>query len=156
MSGTSLDEGPHDKEFIEVWGCNMAVSRDALERVGPFREGLRIQQEWEWQRRLLAAGGRTFYVADAWLHHRRLADDMRPIRLMRDSFTRGWRLGRHRGTVQPPDLTLAEVRAPGQPGSPFARPRAAGGLRPRASRTSRRRPARWPARCAGLLGRRLG
>jgi glycosyltransferase involved in cell wall biosynthesis len=110
MSGTSLHEGPLDKEFAEVWGCNMAVSREALGRVGPFREGLRVLQEWEWQRRLLAAGGRTYYVADAWLYHRRLAEDMRPFRLMRDAFTRGWVLGRYRGTVQPRDVTLAEVR----------------------------------------------
>ena len=110
MSGTGLDEGPRDKEFIEVWGCNMAISRGALERVGPFREGLRVQQEWEWQRRLLAVGGRTFYVADAWLEHRRLAEDMRPVKLMGDCFTRGWLLGRYRGRVQPRDVTLAEVR----------------------------------------------
>lgn len=77
----------------EVWGCNMALRRTALDRIGGFRAGLRLQQEWEWEQRLLAQGGRIVYLPDAWLWHRRLASDLRLGRLAREYFLRGYRKG---------------------------------------------------------------
>jgi hypothetical protein len=58
--------------------------------VGPFREGLRCHQEWEWQQRYLRAGGRLAYVSDAWLWHRRGRADLRVATLLREFFLRGW------------------------------------------------------------------
>lgn len=110
LSGTCLDEGPVDKEVSEVWGGNMAVSRLALELAGPFRPGLRFHQEWEWQQRLHAAGVGSVYVADAWLEHRRRAEDMHLRGLLREDFRRGWFLGRYRADHQPPDFTRAQAR----------------------------------------------
>ncbi len=112
LAGTCLDEGPIDKPISEVWGGNVAVSRAALELAGPFRQGLKFHQDWEWLQRLHAAGGRTVYVADAWLEHRRRAEDMRLASLLREGFARGWFLGRHRADHQPKSTrTLARDTA---------------------------------------------
>ena len=90
LAGTVLDHGPDEHEIGEAWGGNMAVRRRAFERAGPFRAGLRVQQDWEWQRRLLAAGGRVVYVPDAWLWHRRQRSDLRVAGMVREHFLRGW------------------------------------------------------------------
>jgi GT2 family glycosyltransferase len=58
--------------------------------VGPFREGLRRHQDWEWEQRLLRAGGRIVHVPDAWLWHRRGRSDLRVTRLAREFFLRGY------------------------------------------------------------------
>jgi glycosyltransferase involved in cell wall biosynthesis len=83
------DEGP-EAEVGEVWGGNLAIRRDAVEAVGPFREGLHRHQEWEWEQRLLRGGGRIVYVPDAWLWHRRATTDLRVHRLVREFFLRGY------------------------------------------------------------------
>jgi GT2 family glycosyltransferase len=102
-SGTTLDKGPDERPVGEVWGANMAVRRASFERVGPFREGLRHQQEWEWQQRLLAAGGWIVYVPDAWLRHARAYP-----RSPRNAFARGYTIGTHRPhTPIPPALRWA-------------------------------------------------
>jgi GT2 family glycosyltransferase len=73
---TALDLGPADRDAERVWGANMAIRRAALERVGPFDEGLDLYgDEEEWQARLRAAGGRIRYVAAAALDHRRSRPD---------------------------------------------------------------------------------
>jgi len=65
---TFLDLGGADRDAEFVWSANMAIRRAALERVGPFDPALEIYgDEEEWQRRHLAAGGRTRYIAAAGL-----------------------------------------------------------------------------------------
>lgn len=101
LAGAAFDEGRVEREVAEVWGCNMAVRRGALERTGPLREGLRFQQEWEWQQRLLAAGGRIVYLPDAWLWHRRLRSDLHVPAMVREFFVRGYMKGAHGQRVVP-------------------------------------------------------
>jgi GT2 family glycosyltransferase len=89
---TSLDLGSRDSDTARfAWGTNMAIRRDALERVGPFDTSLREGgDEQEWQERLRSTGdGRTLYVAAAGLYHRRAGADVRLRALMRTAFTRG-------------------------------------------------------------------
>jgi glycosyltransferase involved in cell wall biosynthesis len=93
LAGGVFDEGPDEREVGEVWGCNMALRRSALASVGPFREGMRYSQEWEWQQRLLRRGGTIVYVPDAWLWHRRLAADLGVIGLLSEFAQRGYTIG---------------------------------------------------------------
>ena len=87
---TSLDLGPRDREAELVWSANMALRREAFERVGPFDERFTTGgDEEDWIRRLRAAGGRVVYLADARLDHRRSGDDARLRSLMRSAYRRG-------------------------------------------------------------------
>ena len=87
---TTLDYGAHDRDVPFVWGANMAIRRRALERVGPFDESIFIRgDEEEWQRRYAAAGGRTRYLAEAGLEHRRTREDARLSRLSRAAYAQG-------------------------------------------------------------------
>jgi GT2 family glycosyltransferase len=90
LPGLTFDEGDDEHDVAEVWGCNMAVRRAAVARVGPLLPGLRVQQEWEWQQRLLAGGGRIVYLPTAWVWHRRREADLRLRGLVREFFTRGY------------------------------------------------------------------
>lgn len=73
-----------------VWGANMAVRRSALAQVGAFDEELPISgDEQEWEERLLDAGGKIRYIADAWLWHLRTQEDLRLTTMMRRRFIRG-------------------------------------------------------------------
>jgi hypothetical protein len=64
--------------------------RRAFELAGPFPEDIPPGgDEEEWLRRLGAAGGSVWYVADAWLDHRREGDDARLRSLMRGAYHRG-------------------------------------------------------------------
>jgi hypothetical protein len=72
----------------------MALRREALVLAGPFREGLPLAQEWEWQRRLMAAGGSMVYLPGAWLWHRRSRSDLRVPSLVREFYARGHMIGR--------------------------------------------------------------
>ncbi len=111
---TALDLGAHDTAEVRyAWGANMAVRRAALARVGPFDVSLAdAGDEQEWQDRMAAAlgPGRTLYVADAALHHRRSGADARLRALARAARARGraarrfdaWRAAR--GT--PPGASL--------------------------------------------------
>jgi GT2 family glycosyltransferase len=75
---TTLDLGPEDAETKLVWSANMILRRSAFDLAGPFDESFSTGgDEEEWLRRLSAAGGRIFYVADAGLDHRRAGDDAR-------------------------------------------------------------------------------
>jgi len=90
LGETELDLGPSDKADVLVWGANMAVRRSAFDLVGLFSENLPIYgDEQEWEERLLDRGGRTVYVPDAWLWHRRTADDLRLLHMLKRRFVRG-------------------------------------------------------------------
>ncbi|HWF73958.1 MAG TPA: glycosyltransferase [Solirubrobacteraceae bacterium] len=87
---TTLDLGPVDGEAEFVWGANMAVRRPALARVGAFDESIDgAGEEEDWQRRHLAAGGRTRYVAGAGVDHRRVGADAGLRSLSRAAYFRG-------------------------------------------------------------------
>jgi GT2 family glycosyltransferase len=87
---TVLDLGPADRDAEFVWGANMAVRRDALQRIGNFDPALGgCGDEEDWQRRLRTAGGRVRYVASAGLDHRRAAPDARIGALARAAHNRG-------------------------------------------------------------------
>jgi GT2 family glycosyltransferase len=107
LAGAVFDEGPVEAEVEEVWGGNMAVPRASFESVGPFLEGLPVHQEWQWQRRLRAAGGRIVYAPDAWLWHRHFDSDLRVGGLVREYFQRGYTRGRL--SEPPPPRALAEA-----------------------------------------------
>lgn len=95
LAGTWFDEGHADKPVRELWGGNMAIRRSAtVERVGAFRPGLPFQQEWEWQQRLLNAGGRLVYLPQAWIWHRRGPSDLGISSSVRQFFLRGYIKGR--------------------------------------------------------------
>jgi glycosyltransferase involved in cell wall biosynthesis len=96
LAGTSLDEGPEEIDVKLVWSGNMAVRRAALERVGPFKTGLKAAEEWEWERRLRAAGGRVVYTPHAWLWHRRFREDMRIRPMLLKYFRAGLTVGGHK------------------------------------------------------------
>jgi glycosyltransferase involved in cell wall biosynthesis len=87
---TALDLGPEDREVELVWSANLAFRRRAFDLAGPFPEDIPPGgDEEEWLRRLSAAGGRVWYLADAWLDHRRAGDDARLRSLMRGAYHRG-------------------------------------------------------------------
>jgi len=92
---TFQELGAEDRDADHAWGANMAVRRSALERAGRFDERFRLYggDEAEWQRRLVASGGRIRYVAAAAVDHRRAGDDARLRSLCRAAFARG-RAGR--------------------------------------------------------------
>jgi glycosyltransferase involved in cell wall biosynthesis len=93
-AGLFFDRGEAAIEVDELWGGNMAIRRDALTLVGGFRPGLPVAQEWEWEQRLLAAGGGLVYLPDAWLWHRRERSELRLSSMMREHFVRGYVKGR--------------------------------------------------------------
>jgi GT2 family glycosyltransferase len=89
---TTLELGADDTDARFAWGANMAIRRDALERVGPFDASLEHGgDEQEWQERLRAStpGARVLYVADAAVEHRRVGADARLRSLSRGAYTRG-------------------------------------------------------------------
>lgn len=90
LAGSSFWEDDSEHAVGEVWGGNMAVRRSAISRVGGFREGMRVHQEWEWEQRLLAAGGTIVYLPSAWLWHHRSASRLRVIPMVRQYFRRGY------------------------------------------------------------------
>ena len=117
---TTLDLGTADRDAELVWSANMAIRRRALERVGPLDAGLATRpgaggsgsalaagsfgDEEEWQRRHLAGGGRTRYLAAAGVEHRRAGDDARLRSLTRAAWTRGRHARRYdvaKGTAPP-------------------------------------------------------
>jgi GT2 family glycosyltransferase len=96
---TSLDLGSEEALARYAWGANMAIRRDALERVGPFDVALEHGgDEQEWQERLLAERLDTqteqpdkpvLYVAAAAVDHRRTGNDARLRSLSRAAYARG-------------------------------------------------------------------
>jgi GT2 family glycosyltransferase len=88
---TTLDLGSEDRRAETAWGANFAVRRAAVERIGPFDEGIVRPHgdEEDWLERLRAAGGTIVYLADAGLDHRRTAEDARLAPLTRAAYARG-------------------------------------------------------------------
>jgi hypothetical protein len=96
---TSLDLGAEDTPTRYAWGANMAIRRDALERVGPFDVALEHGgDEQEWQERLRAErpdaqteqpDTLALYVASAAVDHRRTGGDARLRSLARAAYARG-------------------------------------------------------------------
>ncbi|MDQ6779378.1 MAG: glycosyltransferase, partial [Actinomycetota bacterium] len=87
---TTLDLGVADCDAELVWGANMAVRRRALELVGGFDEAIDgAGEEEDWQRRFLALGGRSRYVASAPVDHRRVGADAAVLSLARAAYFRG-------------------------------------------------------------------
>ncbi len=97
LAGTAFGDGDVERSVLEVWGGNMAIRRSALARVGDFREGLAFHQEWEWEQRLLATGGRIVYLPDAWLWHHIAPGKLRPATLVHEYLRRGY----VRGSLDP-------------------------------------------------------
>jgi len=90
LSEGEFDAGPDDREVVEVYSGNMVVRRVALDVAGQFDEELPIyHEETEWESRLRARGGLIMYVADAWLWHRRTADQLRLHDMVRRRFRNG-------------------------------------------------------------------
>ena len=87
---SSQDFGASDRDVPHAWGANMTVRRPWLREAGRFDESRELYgDEQEWQRRLLAAGGRIRYVAAAALDHRRAGDDARLRSLAGAAYRRG-------------------------------------------------------------------
>ena len=87
---TTLDRGTEDREVDMVWSANLTFRRRAFELAGPFPPDIPPGgDEEEWLHRLHGAGGRVFYVAEAWLEHRRAGEDARLRSLMRSAYYRG-------------------------------------------------------------------
>ena len=108
---TTLDLGDSDRDAELVWSANMAIRRDAMQRVGPFDESIHGRgEEEEWQRRYRAAGGRTRYLAAAGLTHRRTRADSRLVPLMRAGFALGRTARRYDGRKGETPAAAREVR----------------------------------------------
>ena len=88
---TTFDRGDEEVDVDFAWGANLAIRRSAFDRIGTFDELHRTGagDEEEWERRLVAAGGRIRYIPDAWLDHRRMDEDAQLPRLMRAARVRG-------------------------------------------------------------------
>jgi glycosyltransferase involved in cell wall biosynthesis len=85
-----FEPGDADFEVQSGVAANMAVRRDAVRLAGRFDEWIVIGgNETEWFERLSAAGGKTMYLAEAWLWHRRTQRELRPWHLVRTNFRRG-------------------------------------------------------------------
>jgi GT2 family glycosyltransferase len=108
IAGATYDCGPDDAEAIEAWGCNMALHRHTVELIGGFNEELTLSEDWDFGRRLLAAGGRIMYIPQPWIWHRRLDDDLRVRTIPSEFIRRGWIVGRRR---QPVDVRAEASRA---------------------------------------------
>jgi glycosyltransferase involved in cell wall biosynthesis len=90
LGETELDLGDESLEVRYVWGANLAVRRHAVQAVGMFQED-RIggHDEVEWIDRLFRAHIPVRYVPDAPVWHRRTAEDLRFVRMLRRRFVRG-------------------------------------------------------------------
>jgi GT2 family glycosyltransferase len=87
---TALELGSRDRDVELVWGANMAVRRGAFGRIGEFDVTIAgCGDEEDWERRLVAEGGRVRYVAAAGLYHRRTRADARVRPLMRAAHAKG-------------------------------------------------------------------
>jgi GT2 family glycosyltransferase len=89
---TALDLGSDEHETQKyVYSGNMLLRRRSLASAGALDDSLPIYfEEIEWQERLRDAGGVVRYLPDAWLWHRRTADDLRLNRRLKRQFRRGY------------------------------------------------------------------
>ena len=89
---TTLELGCSDTETRYAWGANMAIRREALERVGAFDESLEHggdEQEWQDRLRAREPPARALYVAGAGVDHRRTGSDAHLRALARAQYARG-------------------------------------------------------------------
>jgi GT2 family glycosyltransferase len=85
-----LEKGDSDAPLLNAVGANLIVRRSALEKIGPFKADMALYgDEVEWQHRLRLAGGSVVYLANAWIWHRRMSEDLRLRRRVRRSFRKG-------------------------------------------------------------------
>ena len=100
---TTLELGEVERDAELVWSANMAVRREALDRVGRFDETIHKRgDEEDWERRYIAEGGRIRYLPAAALDHRRTAVDSRLRKLTRAEYAVGraaWRYDARKGTA---------------------------------------------------------
>jgi GT2 family glycosyltransferase len=89
---SALDLGTEEHETTRfVYSGNMVVRRSALDTAGAFDASLPMHfEEVEWQVRLRDSGGTVYYLPDAWLWHRRTADELRLRRRFSRQFRRGY------------------------------------------------------------------
>ena len=93
---TALDFGPSDQDAEFLWGANLAFTRSAFAKAGPFDPHLAGSgDEKEWETRLRAAGGSIRYVAAAGVDHRRAGHDARLRNLCRGAYHRGREARKH-------------------------------------------------------------
>jgi glycosyltransferase involved in cell wall biosynthesis len=142
LGESELDLGGRPVEVSHVWGGNMAVRRAAVDRVGPFREDLRLLggTETEWQDRLRDGGGCVMYIPDAGVWHVRTQRELRLSHLLVRHFQRG------RGQA------LNALRA----GDGYSRHRTLRGLRDAIAHAVRRRCAVGLIDAARICGRLVG
>lgn len=85
-----LDYGREMRKVDELWSGNLAVPRESFDLAGFFNEALPLyNEELEWEHRLRVAGGTMVYLPNAWVWHRRSAEDLRISALLRRHFKRG-------------------------------------------------------------------
>ncbi|MDE2179508.1 MAG: glycosyltransferase family 2 protein [candidate division NC10 bacterium] len=90
LGETELDLGNKDRPIEFVWGANFTVTRKALSDIGPFDERIVIYgDEQEWEERYKSQRGVVWYIASAWLWHRRLPEDLALLRMLQRRFSRG-------------------------------------------------------------------
>jgi GT2 family glycosyltransferase len=90
LGETELELGKEERAVDTVWGANMAITRTALTRCGPFDERFEIYgDEEEWERRLISKSGSVIYLPHAWLWHRRTSEELRLRNLIVSRFRRG-------------------------------------------------------------------
>lgn len=108
---TTLDLGRVDRDAELVWSANMAIRRAALTRVGPFDETIRGRgEEEDWERRLVATGGRIRYVAAAGVAHRRVGPDARLRSLAAADYVLGRSARRYDARKRTAPTLAAELR----------------------------------------------
>jgi GT2 family glycosyltransferase len=110
---TTLELGGEDSRTRFAWGSNMAIRREALERVGPFNPQHEVggdEQEWQERRETDGVGRGALYVAGARVEHRRSPEDARLRSLCRAAYGRGQaarRFDARRGQAGPARAELA-------------------------------------------------
>jgi hypothetical protein len=89
---TELELGDEEIPWPRLWTANLVVRRSALDLVGPFEPAIPAGagDEEQWLVRLERAGGVLMYLPDAWLWHRRTAQDLVFSRMLRAKFRRGY------------------------------------------------------------------
>lgn len=90
LGESELELGDAERCVDLVIGANFCVRRVAVEMVGLFNESLPTYgDETEWEMRLTRAGGEIVYLPQAWLWHRRTAEDLKVFRLLGSRFRKG-------------------------------------------------------------------
>ena len=91
LGETTQGWGPEVCEPTTLFGSNLAITRDAVERYGFFDTDIVCGSgdETEWLTRVKRQGGKLLYLPDARVMHRRRPEDLRLRRLWARRFSRG-------------------------------------------------------------------